>query len=509
MTAEITSSSNKRIAKNTLFLYFRLLFTLAIGLYTSRLVLQVLGVEDYGIYNVVGGVVAIFSFLQGALSGATTRFLNISMVEDLKKLKAVFNTALIMHFVLALLVFILAETIGLWLVYNKLTIPDNRFDVALIVYQFSIVSIMITIIQIPFDATIIAHEKMNVYAYLSILQAVLRLSIIFVVKYLPYDRLLVYAFLILIVSIITRLLSQIYCRRNFMETHFSFLFDKKIFKRMVSFFGWDLYGNMSVVLKLQGVNILQNVFFGPIINASVAIVNQAQGGLTSLSSNFTLAVKPQMIQSYSRSDYDRMYTLLGQGTRLSFYLMLIVSLPFVFYSEYILRIWLGEVPKYADVFLKLSLLSSILGVSFSLLGIIIHATGRMFRISIITGSIHLLSLPASYLLFKIGYNPIAPYYLNFIVTVLAGITNLYIVQNYVPYFRVSRFFKDILFLLYTVYTASLIGGYLIISNINLHPIIEMLTIVVFTFLCVIFIGITEKERRFLIKTVKRRINLII
>lgn len=500
------SSSNKRIAKNALFLYFRLLFTLSIGLYTSRLVLNVLGVVDYGIYNVVGGVVATFAFLQGSLSGATTRFLNVYMVEDFGKLKVVFNTALIMHIILAVIVVLLAETVGLWLIINKLTIPDNRFDMALIVYQFSVVSIVVSIIQIPYDAAIIAHEKMNFYAIFSILLAVLNLIVIFIVKYLPYDKLFIYAGLILSVSIIITLLIQNYCRRHFLETKFAFLFDKQLFKSMISFFGWDLYGNMSIVFRLQGNNILQNIFFGPIVNASVAVVGQAQNGLSALGHNLALAAKPQMIQSYSKSDFDRMFSLLSQGTRLTFYMVLIVSLPLVFYPKYVLSLWLGQVPVYADSFLRLSLLSSIFNMSFPLLIPIIHATGKMFRISFITGSIYLFSLPITYILFKLGFDPLIPYYLDFIVVILAGLVNLYIVQGYVPRFRVSEFFYRILFRMYLVFLLSGGIGYAISSNVSVHPIIAMMMIAFFMLVVILSIGVSRKEREYLWQYVLSRVK---
>ena len=494
---ENISTSNKRIAKNAIFLYFRLLFTLSIGLYTSRLVLNILGVVDYGIYNVVGGVVAIFAFLQAALSGSTTRFLNFYMVEDFKKLKTVFNTSLIMHSILAIIVIVLAETVGLWFIVNKLTIPQDRMYISLLVYQFSVVSTVILIIKIPYDATIIAHEKMKPYALFSIFQAILSLIIIFIVKYLPYDKLFIYGGLVLSISIAITVIVKIYCNKTFPESEFIFLFDKKIFKDMISFFGWDLYGNMSVVLRLQGGNILQNIFFGPVVNASVAIVSQAQNGLLALGSNLVLAAKPQIIQSYSRKDFDRMFDLLNKGTRLGFYLVLVVSLPLAFYPKYILNFWLGQVPVYADKFLVLSLLSSIIAMSFSLFIPIIHATGKMFGISFITGSIYLIYLPVVYLLFKVGYNPVSAYYLNFAVVIIAGLVNLYIVQNYIPQFRVITFFNKVLLRLYLIFVIAYLAGYMVYQNSNLHPIISMVFIALVTTILVLTIGVNRNERNFL------------
>lgn len=508
MTENI-STSNKRIAKNALFLYFRLLFTLSIGLYTSRLVLNILGVVDYGIYNLVGGVVAIFAFLQAALSGSTTRFLNVYMVEDLKKLKTVFNTALIMHSILAIVVLVLAETIGLWFVINKLTIPQDRMYISLFVYQFSVVSTVILIIKIPYDATIIAHEKMKSYALFSIFQAILSLIIIFIVKYLPYDKLFIYGGLVLSISILITVIVKTYCNKTFPESEFIFLFDKIIFKDMVSFFSWDLYGNMSVILMIQGGNILQNIFFGPIVNASVAIVSQAQNGLLALGGNLVLAAKPQIIQSYSRKEFDRMFDLLSKGTRLVFYLVLVVSLPLVFYPKYILNLWLGQVPVYADRFLALSLLSSIIAMSFSLLNPIIHATGKMFSISFITGSIYLMYLPVVYLLFRAGYNPISAYYLNFAIVILAGVVNLYIVQKYIPQFRVIDFFRKVLFRLYFIFMISYGAGHILYKNTSMSPIVSMMIMALFIIISVLIIGVNRKERMFLLSAFTSYIRRII
>lgn len=500
------SDQNKKLAFNTLFLYFRLLFTLGLGLYASRLVLSTLGVTDYGIYNVVGGVVATFTFLQSSLSGSTTRFLNVYMVKEVNKLKSVFSTAFYMHFILALIVLFFAETLGLWFVSNKLNIPTGRYDVALIVYHLSVVSVLVSIIQIPYDAAIIAHEKMNVYAILSILQAVFNVLIIFIVKYTHFDRLLNYAILVLAVSILIRLLTQIYCWKYFSETKFSLLFNKKVFIGMLSFFGWDLYGNMSVVLKMQGTNILQNIFFGPIINASVSIINQAQGGLLSLGHTLVLALKPQIIQSYSNHDAKRMFDILHQGTRLCSYIVFLVSLPVIFYSEYVLKLWLDSVPIYAEFFLILSLLSGIIGMSFALLNPVIHATGKMFEISFVTGNIYLLSLPCTYLLFKLGLNPIAPYYLNLFIVVAAGLTNLFIVQSKIDSFSAINFIKNTLLRIYSVYLLCFPIAYIVHDYLTFHPIVCMLIIMALTSSAIILVGISKTERVTIINIIREKIK---
>ncbi|MBU3822289.1 hypothetical protein KO566_09470 [Flavobacteriaceae bacterium XHP0103] len=499
-------SSNKVIAKNTLFLYFRTFFKLGIGLYTSRIVLEALGVVDYGIYSIVGGVVGILSFMHAALSGTTTRFLNISKVGDLKRLKTVFNTSIILHFCLAIVVFIIAETLGLWFFYNKLVIPESRMDIAFWVYQVSVVSILFMIMQIPYDASIIAHEKMGIYTYLSILEAILKLAVAIVISYISLDKLLWYAILILVLSIGIRLTYQVYCRRNFEECKFNFLFDRVVIKEMFSFFSWDLYGNLSVMLRLQGVNILLNMFFGPVVNASVAIVSQFQGGLMSLSSNFALAAKPQVIQSYAGKDYERLFFLLKQGTKFSFYLMMLISIPLSFNSDFILELWLHEVPLYADQFLQLSLLASVVSVSFLLFIPLIHATGKMFLISFLTGSIYLLSLPINYVFFKYNFGPIAPYYISFFVFLFAGLANLFIVQKYVPAFNAMVFVKAVLIKMYAIYLVLIGLGFLQQIYLPMHAILSILVLFILSSGLVLAFGITKKEKYIVFNVLKKKIK---
>jgi len=489
-----------------LFLYFRTLFKLGIGLYTSRLVLDILGVVDYGIYSIVGGVVGVLSFMHVALGGATTRFLNISKIGDIKNLRIVFNTSIILHFCLAVVILILAETLGLWFFYNKLVIPADRIDIGFWVYQVSVASILFTIMQIPYDAAMIANEKMSIYAYFSILESFLKLVVIIVVSFISLDKLLWYAILILILSIGIRLIYQVYCRRNFEECKFIFLFDKEVFKKMFSFFGWDLYGNMCVVFRIQGTNVLTNVFFGPVINASVAIVGQLQGGLMSLSSNFTLAAKPQMIQSYAGKDYDRLFVLLKQVTKLSFYLILVFSIPLAFNAKFILELWLKEVPPYADLFLQLSLLASILSVSFQLLIPIIHAIGKMFLISIVTGSIYLLSLPTVYLFFENGFGSEIPYYIGFFVVIFTGLTNLFIVQKYISEFNAATFIKTVLLKMYFIYTILIGIGFLQITYLTIHPILSMLTLFIISCGTVLFFGLTKEEKTSAINILKEKLG---
>lgn len=480
--------------------------SLGIGLYTSRVVLKVLGVEDFGIYSIVGGIVAIFSFLHGALSGTTTRFLNMAMVEDFAVSKRVFSTALIIHIILCIVILILAETVGLWFLYNKLNIPNGRFEVSFWVYQISVVSILFTVMQIPYDAVIIAREKMNVFAYVSILESLLKLGVIYLVSFSSVDKLLSYSILILIVAILVRMIAQQYCKRNFKETTFQLLFDRDIFKKMLSFFGWDLYGNMGLVIKLQGVNIIQNMFFGPIINASIAISSQLEGGIVALGYNFSLSAKPQIIQSFARKDYERIRVLLSQGTRLSFYFILLIALPLSFNTKFLLQLWLGEVPKYADVFLQLSLLSVILSISFSLLYPIIHATGKMALFNLITGSLYLVSLPISYVLLKLYMNPILPYYLNFFIIALSGVSNLFFINRYVPELKIFDFIKRTMIIMYSHFVILFLIFYFVIKKLEIYPLFEIL-ISFFVILIFIYVFVLKvKDRQKILKNILSKLT---
>ena len=292
----VKSENNKRIAKNTFLLYFRMLFTMGVSLYTSRVVLNTLGVEDFGIYNVVGGVVVMFSFLNSSLATATQRFLNYEMGQgNALKLEKVFSIALTGHYLIALSVILLAETIGLWFVSTQLEIPAERMHAALWVYQFSILTLAVSIISVPYNAVIIAHERMKVFAYVSIAEVSLKLTVVFLLVYLSFDKLVLYAFLLLVVAVIVRMIYATYCKRNFTECKYRFIFEKDLFAQMFCFSGWMFTGTLSNLFSSQGVNILINMFFGPIQNAARGIAYQIQGTVNAFVTNFMVAVQPQIV----------------------------------------------------------------------------------------------------------------------------------------------------------------------------------------------------------------------
>ncbi|MDH8700780.1 O-antigen/teichoic acid export membrane protein [Dysgonomonadaceae bacterium PH5-43] len=506
MAQEDNIGSNKRIAKNTMFLYFRMLFTMGIGLYTSRLLLDTLGVSDYGLYSIVGGVVLMFAFLQSALSGATVRFLNVAMTEDDDALSKVFNTSLIIHLILCAVVFILSETVGLWLVYNKLEIPDGRFNAALITYQISIVSVLISIYQIPYNSAIIAHERMKVFAYISIIEAALKLAVVFVVIFVDFDKLILYAVLILLATTIIRIIYQVYCVRNFKECKVNWKYDKDIMKNMLSFFGWDTYGNFSVTIKEQGIKVLHNMFFGTVINAASAVAAQAMAGVSSLTGNFVMAIRPQLMKSYAKNDFSRMNVLTNQGTRLSYFLFLMIAIPLFFEADFFLNLWLKEVPDKVVVFLRISICASLVSLLFSLLIALIHATGRVVEISFITGSIYLLNVPVVYLLFKLGCDAEYAYYATFVTALIAGISNLLITRKNIPMFDVFMYLKTIATCLITLVVSCalvvVMMHYIFIENALIRVIIIFLITVIFSFI----IGVNKTEKQMILQTLKTKLK---
>ena len=310
-----TSANNKRIAKNTLLLYIRMLFLMAVSLYTSRVVLQALGVEDFGIYNVVGGVVAMFGFLNAAMSSSTQRYLTFELGRgDMSRLRTVFCTSVNIHALISLVIVLLAETIGLWFFYQKMIIPEERLNAAMWVYQFSVLSSVVMVMNVPYNASIVAHERMSAFAYISILEVLLKLLIVFLLQVVCWDRLAFYAFLVFLVQLGIRFIYGIYCRKHFKETAFRWLWDKVMFREMLSFAGWNLWGNCAGVAFTQGINLLLNMFFGPVVNAARGIAVQVQSAVQQFSLNFQTAVNPQITKSYAVQDYGYMHSLIFRSS---------------------------------------------------------------------------------------------------------------------------------------------------------------------------------------------------
>ena len=389
-----------------MLLYFRMLFLMAVSLYTSRVILSVLGVEDFGIYNVVGGVVAMFSMLSGSLSAAISRFITYELgTGNKEKLKRIFSSAVTIQILLGVIIMLLAETVGAWFLNTKMVIPTERLSAANWVLQFSILTFVINLISVPYNATIIAHEKMSAFAYISIVEAIGKLGIAYLIMISPMDKLIFYTILMFAIAVILRLIYGLYCKRHFEECTYRFFWDKELLQKMFSFAGWNMIGASSAILRDQGGNIVINLFGGPAVNAARGIAFQVNGAVHGFVQNFMTALNPQITKSYASGDHDYMMTLIFQGARLSYYMLLMLSLPIIVSAKYILTFWLGNVPEHTVLFVQLTLLFA---MSESISGPLITAmlaTGKIRNYQIVVGGLQMMNLPISYLLLRIGCIP--------------------------------------------------------------------------------------------------------
>ena len=372
------SSNNKRIAKNTLLLYFRMLLMMVVTLYTSRVVLATLGVEDYGIYNVVGGVVTMFGFISGCMSTATQRYLTFELGKGrVKRLQEVFNVSILIHGIVALVILVVAETIGLWFLWNKMQIPTGRLDAAFWVYQSSVLAALIMIMSIPYNATIIAHERMSAFACISVLEVLLKLGIVYLLLLLNVDKLILYAVLIVAVQFAVRICYGWYCKCHFKETRIRLTWNRCLIKEMLSFAGWSIVGNAAYVAYTQGINVLLNIFFGPTVNAARAISVQVQHAVNMFSQNFQTAINPQIIKLYAARQYDESRKLTLESSIYVFELFLLIGIPVLLLTEPIMKLWLKEVPEYAVAFSQCIIVSAMMGTYSSAFYTPLTAAGKL------------------------------------------------------------------------------------------------------------------------------------
>jgi len=495
-------SNNKQIVKNTLFLYARMILTLAVSLYTARVVLNVLGIEDYGIYNVVGGVVTMLSFMNSALSNATTRFLTFELgVGNNERLKRTFSSIIFIHLVLAIVMLLIIEAVGYWFVANKLTIPSDRLDAALFVFHFSVLACMVNIIELPFHAAIISHERMDAFAYISIFDVVMKLFIVFLLEEIKLDKLMTYSVLVFLVYGLTTFIYVFYCFRNFKECKSRPSLDKSIAKPIISFSGWDLYGNFSVVIRNQGLNILQNLFFGPIVNAATGISNQVMTAIMGFAENFLLASKPQIIKQYAEKNIESFISLINNISRYSTLLLFLISFPFFLEIDFILQLWLVEVPDFTAEFCRLSIINNWISILYRPVVTGIYATGNAKRISVINGSIYMFVLPLSYLFLKLGGSPVIPFILN-ILLLFIGHTffSLKTMHIYVMQFSIFKFLKSSVLMTACIMLLSAIPTVFIYSvmdyswnRVLFTFIISTISIMVFSY----FLGVDKQDKQYI------------
>lgn len=426
------AEKNKRIAKNTLLLYGRLMVTMIVSLYTSRVVLATLGVDDFGIYNVVGGVVAMFAVLNGAMASATQRFLafHLGRGDDIQ-LRKTFNATLVIHLGIALLIVLLAETLGYWFLEHQLVIPDERMAAARWVFHAAVVSFAITVIQVPFTAVIIAHEHMSTYAYVSVLDVVLKLLIVLLLVRLPFDALIAYAVLLCLVAFLVLLVYVTYVRRHFRESAFERVTDKALYKTLLSYSGWNLFGGMASVVTGQGINILLNLFFGPALNAARGVAFQVHSAVNGFVINFQLAINPQIMKSYAVEEYHYMHQLIFRGSKYSFFLLFILVWPLLLETSWVLDLWLKDVPDYAVLFTQLVLINALIDSLSGSLMTAAQATGRIRKYQTLVGSLLIANLPLSYLFLTLGAAPQAVFYVGIGVSVAALALRLQLITRLV------------------------------------------------------------------------------
>ena len=432
------NKSNRRIAKNAVMLYVRMFFTMIVGLYTSRVVLNELGVEDYGTYGVVGGIVAMIGFVNSSMSGATSRFLTFELGKgNEKRLADTFSSALIIHIGIALLVLLLSETVGLWFLNNKLVIPAGRMPAARWVYQLSIASAMLWITQAPYNATIIAHERMDVYAYVEILNAVLKLLIVYLLSIGNFDKLILYAVLIFLVSMLIRMIYRIYCVRHYQESHLRWVWDKSILKPMLVYSGWNLYGALCLTTRQQGTNFLINIFFGVVFNAASSLATTIQGVVKGFTYSSTFAFRPPIIKAYAQGNFQEMIRLMKSAMSLCIFLSLLVSLPLYIEIEYVMNLWLVNPPVMAVEFVRLLIVSAFFALTTLIFTIGIEATGYNRQMNIYTGSVFMLTIPVMYLFFKMGFGVLYSYYCILGANIVIFLFNMVICKHLVPSLRLT------------------------------------------------------------------------
>lgn len=454
----------RRIAHNTLMLYLRMLLSVVVGLYTSRVVLQTLGIEDYGIYSLVGGIVSILGFLNSSMAGATSRFITYDLgLGDFAKLHQTFNAAFQSHLIIAFFIFLFAETIGLWLVNNYLDIPINRYLAANCIYQFSILSAIVSITQAPYTAVVLAHEQMDVYAWLEILNVSLKLVIVWLLQLTESDKLIFYGFLFLLVTLLIRIIYRFFCHHQYPESHLCFVWHPQTFRKMLSFTGWNLYADASVTVRQQGVNILINRFFGVVINTSYGLASMVQGIFWTFGYNVIAAFRPQIIKQYSAGNYRRMQRLMEQASKFTMVSICLVTVPVFTEMPYLLRLWLGNVPSYTIVFCRILLLDNLLGLLNFIINLGAYSQGDIKMLSIVSGTLKFLCLPIIFVLFYYHFPPTWAYWCNLICLFLIVAVDFFLLKNQVPQLDIRSYLITIVKSLILISLVSL--GYLFLQKI--------------------------------------------
>lgn len=427
-------SNNKLIMRNTAYLYFRMLLVMVVSIFTSRIILKNLGETNYGLYGVIAGIISMFTFLNGSLAGASSRYITVELAKgDFKQLNKVFSTSFAIHLALAIIVVILSETVGLWFLHNKMVIPADRMYASEWVFQLSILSCFFSITQVPYGAIIVAHENMKIFAYTAIVDVLFKLLLAYSLSVSPIDKLIFHAVLLCAMSVGMNLFYRIYCIRKYKEARVIFHKDWKQYKDMFSYTGADMIGNLSVLAQGQGLNMLLNTFFGSIVNAARSIAFQVQGAITQFSGNFFAAVRPQIIKLYTIGNIKDMLKLVYRSSCFSYYLMWIISLPICLEAKYILTLWLGEFPEHTVSFLILTIILCLIQTIKSPRSTIYHAAGKLKFVNLVVGSILCMAFPIAYICLKLGASPESSFYAAIFTMAVSEVASIFILKRYIEY----------------------------------------------------------------------------
>lgn len=507
MDSKITK--NKRIAKNTLLLYVRMLFLMIVHLYTSRVVLQVLGIEDYGVYNAVAGFIALFSMVSNSISAAISRYITFVLgTGNQEKLQKVFCTALIIQVVIALVVLIAVEAFGVWFLNTQMTIPSGRLVAANWVLQFALLTFVFNLWSTPYNATIVAHEKMGAFAYIGIFDGCAKLAVAFLILISPIDRLVFYALLMCLISFATRLIYTVYCNRNFEECKFRWVFDRTLFREMFGFAGWNFIGCTSGVLLGQGVNILFNVYFGPVVNAARGLTSQVLAAVSQFTANFYVAVQPQITKSFACNDFQEAHSLVARSSRLGFLMMMFLAIPLIMESGFVLGIWLKEVPEHTSLFVKILLIDALFCSFSEPLIKLLLATGKIKKYQILVGGVNMLNFPVAWLVLYLGGSPELVLMSTWAFSIAALMLRLYMLHE-ITHFPVRDFLLGtvlkcvaicVLCMLPAICISCVMTEGLLRFCVNVMTSECMIVVVVF------LLGLNIGERKFIISKVSSMIS---
>ena len=487
---------NARIVKNTAFLYLRMILMMLVSLYTSRIILQSLGVEDFGIYNVVAGIVVLFSFVSNAMALASQRFLSFSIGKNIEKeINRIFCMSLTTHIIIIIFVIIIAETIGLFILY-KMNFPNDRVTAIGWVYQIAIVTCCINIVRVPYNALIIAYEQMSFYAWISIIEAVLKLVIVFFLTSLNSDKLISYSFLLLFVTFLVDIFYFLYCKKQFSVSKYHFIWDRKLLTEFANFSGWSLAGSLASVGVHQGLNMIINIFFGVTVNAAVGISNQVMGVVSQFLSNFQTAFNPQLVKSYAKGDTDYFINLIFKSSKISFFLMLIIALPILVNCHFFLDVWLDTVPEYATSFSQLMIIFLLVESISGPLWMAVQATGKIKGYQLMISILLIINIPISLFFLYKGFSPTCVFVVRVILNFVALLARI-LYLGYLINFQIKKFLYKVMLPILEVGLLSIIIPLILYINLDINwknVFLISFVCVAYSLVLIYFIGLNAQEK---------------